>query len=147
MCFACWITKTTDTHSEYVIFVAFPWQICYLNSPQCGIYMYITCLVYICTHLTTTYNDICLYPLVNEERTVTRRTHSAYFYYAYVTGPADHCYYYHPSIILFCGQLITLIWLLPMYICQIPLQTFGTITTIVKADLHTILFMIYYLDS
>ena len=26
MRFACWITKATDTHSEYVIFIAFPQQ-------------------------------------------------------------------------------------------------------------------------
>jgi hypothetical protein len=26
MHFACWITKATDTHSEYVILIAFPWQ-------------------------------------------------------------------------------------------------------------------------
>jgi hypothetical protein len=26
MCFACWITKATDTHSEYVILIAFPRQ-------------------------------------------------------------------------------------------------------------------------
>jgi hypothetical protein len=26
MCFACWITKATDTHSEYVILIAFMWQ-------------------------------------------------------------------------------------------------------------------------
>jgi hypothetical protein len=26
MRFACWITKATDTHSEYVIFIAFPRQ-------------------------------------------------------------------------------------------------------------------------
>jgi hypothetical protein len=26
MCFACWITKATDTHSKYVILIAFPWQ-------------------------------------------------------------------------------------------------------------------------
>jgi len=24
-CFACWITNATDIHSEYVIFIAFPW--------------------------------------------------------------------------------------------------------------------------
>jgi len=24
--FACWITKDTDTHSEYVILLLFPWQ-------------------------------------------------------------------------------------------------------------------------
>jgi len=26
MRFACWITKATDTHSEYVILIAFPLQ-------------------------------------------------------------------------------------------------------------------------
>ena len=26
MCIACWITKATDTHSEYVILIAFPWK-------------------------------------------------------------------------------------------------------------------------
>jgi hypothetical protein len=26
MLFACWITKATDTHSEYVILIAFAWQ-------------------------------------------------------------------------------------------------------------------------
>jgi hypothetical protein len=26
MRFACWITKATDTHSEYVLFIAFPRQ-------------------------------------------------------------------------------------------------------------------------
>ena len=24
MCFACWMTKATDRHSEYVIIIAFP---------------------------------------------------------------------------------------------------------------------------
>jgi hypothetical protein len=26
LCIALWITKATDTHSEYLIFIAFPWQ-------------------------------------------------------------------------------------------------------------------------
>ena len=26
MCFACWVTKVADTHSEYVTLDAFPWQ-------------------------------------------------------------------------------------------------------------------------
>ena len=26
MRFACWITKATDTHSEYIILIAFTWQ-------------------------------------------------------------------------------------------------------------------------
>jgi len=54
-----------------------------------------------------------------------------------------NCYYHHHhSVILFCGQLITLMRLVPMYICQM----LGTITTFVKADSHTILFMTYYLS-
>jgi len=28
MCFACWITKTTNTQSEYVMFIAFPRRHC-----------------------------------------------------------------------------------------------------------------------
>jgi len=26
MCIACWITKVTDTHTQYLILIAFPWQ-------------------------------------------------------------------------------------------------------------------------
>jgi len=26
MCFACWITKATDTHTEYVILIAYSWE-------------------------------------------------------------------------------------------------------------------------
>ena len=26
MCIECWITKAKNTHSEYVILIAFPWQ-------------------------------------------------------------------------------------------------------------------------
>ena len=26
MCFVCWIIKATDTHSEYIIFIALPWH-------------------------------------------------------------------------------------------------------------------------
>jgi hypothetical protein len=33
MCTACWITKATDTHSEYVISIAFPRQQWYANAP------------------------------------------------------------------------------------------------------------------
>jgi len=41
MCIACWITKVADTHSEYVIFIAFPQQQ-WLGE---RIYTYIACLV------------------------------------------------------------------------------------------------------
>ena len=35
MYIACWITKVTDTHSEYVIIIAFPRQQWYANAPPC----------------------------------------------------------------------------------------------------------------
>ena len=48
MRFACWINKDTDIHSEYVLFVAFPWQqwLCerasilrlYVNCVSCHVY-------------------------------------------------------------------------------------------------------------
>ena len=45
MRFACWITKTTDTHSEYVIFMAFLREQWLPNAPQCYVYTYIVSLV------------------------------------------------------------------------------------------------------
>jgi len=44
MSFACWVTKGTDTHSEYVIPIANarqPW----LREPTMLSYTYISCLV------------------------------------------------------------------------------------------------------
>ena len=40
----CWITKATDTHSEYVILIAFPWQQWYANELNV-VSRYISCLV------------------------------------------------------------------------------------------------------
>ena len=48
MCFAWWITKATDTRSEYVIFIAFPRQHGYANVPQCYVHTYIACLIVEC---------------------------------------------------------------------------------------------------
>jgi hypothetical protein len=47
MRFACWITKATNTHSKYLILIAFPHQrsLCECTSMLC--YKYIACLVYI----------------------------------------------------------------------------------------------------
>jgi hypothetical protein len=45
MRFACWITKTTDTHSEYVILIAFTRQQWLLESASVLRYTYIACLV------------------------------------------------------------------------------------------------------
>jgi len=46
MRFGYWVTNSTDTHSEYVIVIAFPQQIGNANAPQYYAYMYITTFVY-----------------------------------------------------------------------------------------------------
>jgi hypothetical protein len=45
MCFACWITNATDTHSEYVILIAFPWQQWFHESTSMLCFTYAACLV------------------------------------------------------------------------------------------------------
>jgi hypothetical protein len=46
MRFACWIIKATNTHSEYVILIAFPpQQYLLLHTPQCYIFWYVARLV------------------------------------------------------------------------------------------------------
>jgi hypothetical protein len=47
MRFACWITKATDTHSEYVILIAFPSQQWLRERASVLRYTYIVCLVFI----------------------------------------------------------------------------------------------------
>jgi hypothetical protein len=47
MRFACWITKATDTGSEYVTFIAFPRQQRLSESVIMLHYMYITSLLHI----------------------------------------------------------------------------------------------------
>jgi hypothetical protein len=41
ICIACWLTKATDTYSEYLIPFAFPWQqlLC-----ECASVLYLHCL-------------------------------------------------------------------------------------------------------
>jgi hypothetical protein len=47
MCFACWVTKGTNTHSEYVILITFPWQQRFRDRDSVSRYTYISfCLVY-----------------------------------------------------------------------------------------------------
>ena len=43
MRFACWITKATDTHSEYVILIAFPRQQ-WLRERASMLLLYVYCL-------------------------------------------------------------------------------------------------------
>jgi hypothetical protein len=45
MCFVCWITKTTVTHSDYIILIDFHSLNGYTNALQCEVYTYIACLI------------------------------------------------------------------------------------------------------
>jgi hypothetical protein len=45
MRFACWVTKATDTHSEYVILIVLPRQQWLRERVSMLRYMYIACLV------------------------------------------------------------------------------------------------------
>jgi hypothetical protein len=44
MRFACWITKATNTLSEYVTYLCFHRKSGYSNARQCYVYTYIVCL-------------------------------------------------------------------------------------------------------
>jgi hypothetical protein len=55
MRFACWITKATDTHSEYAILMAFPRQQWLRERASMLQYMYIGYLVIIKTEFKTDY--------------------------------------------------------------------------------------------
>ena len=44
MRFACWITKATDTHSEYVI-LHFHGNSIYANAPQCYVIRTLSCFL------------------------------------------------------------------------------------------------------
>jgi hypothetical protein len=46
---ACWITKATDTHSEYVIHIAFHGNNGYANAPQCYVIRTLPVLLFITT--------------------------------------------------------------------------------------------------
>jgi len=35
VCFVSWMIKATDTHSEYIILIAFPWQQLYIHCLVC----------------------------------------------------------------------------------------------------------------
>jgi hypothetical protein len=45
MRFACWITKATHTHTEYVILLAFALQLWLCERASTAVYRYIACLV------------------------------------------------------------------------------------------------------
>ena len=44
---ACWITKATDTHSDYKIFIVFPRQKWLQESASILLYTYIDCIIFI----------------------------------------------------------------------------------------------------
>jgi len=41
---ACWITRNTDTHSDYVMFISFPLRKCSYESALTLRYKYIACI-------------------------------------------------------------------------------------------------------
>jgi len=41
MCVVCWVTKATNTHSEYVALLLFHGNSGYTNAPHCYNYVYI----------------------------------------------------------------------------------------------------------
>ena len=45
MCIVCWVTKATDTHSEYVALLLFHGNSGYTYAPHCYNYVYIAGLV------------------------------------------------------------------------------------------------------
>jgi len=40
---ACWMTKATETHSEYVIRIIYSQKNCYANAPHCYAYTHVPC--------------------------------------------------------------------------------------------------------
>jgi len=55
---ACWITKTKNTHSEYVICITFPLQQWLHQRVSMLRYMYIVCLAYNKLFFTTVQNSV-----------------------------------------------------------------------------------------
>jgi hypothetical protein len=47
MRFACWVTKATDTHSEYVILIAFHRNSSYARAPGCYIIRILPVLLHV----------------------------------------------------------------------------------------------------
>ena len=50
---ACWVTKATNTHSEYVIFIAFPLQQWLHQQASILRYTHVACLGTICMYATS----------------------------------------------------------------------------------------------
>jgi hypothetical protein len=46
MRFACWVTKATDTHSKYVIFISFVQRQWLRERASVLRYMYVVCLLF-----------------------------------------------------------------------------------------------------
>jgi hypothetical protein len=75
MRFACWITKATDTHSEYVILIAFPRQQWLCKRVSMLRYTCIAWLVHTCTLLCAyPYTGYTIIPTVSLLKPITRTT-------------------------------------------------------------------------
>jgi len=56
---ACWIPKAINTHSEYVIFIAFPLQQWLNERASLLLYTYIACLVTLCCIGILLFHELC----------------------------------------------------------------------------------------
>jgi hypothetical protein len=66
---ASWIPKATDTHSEYVILIAFPLQQWLHERASVLRYTQVACLVYVCYEVSTTYAGVArTYNMANVRR-------------------------------------------------------------------------------
>jgi hypothetical protein len=63
---ACWITKATDTHSEFVILIAFPWQQ-WLRERASMLHLYAHCLFFfrLCPCSGIPKRTVCILKLAN----------------------------------------------------------------------------------
>jgi len=68
MRFACWIPKATNTHSEYVILLAFPQQQWLRKSASMLRYMYTACLADSVLLNATVYRTDYMSPVISRDK-------------------------------------------------------------------------------
>jgi hypothetical protein len=59
MCITCWIPKATDTHSEYLILIAFALLQWLYESAKTICYTQIVCIVFFCVNRTKHVSMLC----------------------------------------------------------------------------------------
>jgi hypothetical protein len=77
---ACWITKATNTHSEYVILIDFPLQQCFHERASMLRHMYIACLVVWFVYMTDRYQAVDTSHMTLKTIPVLSRTKKNYWH-------------------------------------------------------------------